>query len=63
MSIVAVMASCLKKRCHSHRKRLTISGGVMTWDLAAISALENKCAVDTETFLTEIAGHLDVILR
>ena len=40
----------------------TISSGVMTGDLASISTLKDKRTVDTETFLIEIAGHLDVTL-
>ncbi|WP_173368587.1 NADP-dependent isocitrate dehydrogenase [Ruminococcus flavefaciens] len=36
----------------------TISDGVMTGDLAAISALKNKKTVDTETFLEEINARL-----
>ena len=36
----------------------TISNGIMTGDLAAISSLENKQTVDTETFLDEIARRL-----
>lgn len=36
----------------------TISDGIMTGDLAAISSLENKQTVDTETFLDEIAKRL-----
>ena len=36
----------------------TISGGIMTGDLAAISVLPNKQSVDTETFLIEIAKQL-----
>ncbi len=36
----------------------TISDGVMTGDLAAISVLENKRAVDTESFLQEIDDRL-----
>ena len=37
----------------------TISNGIMTGDLAAISSLENKQTVDTETFLDEIAKRLE----
>ena len=37
----------------------TISDGIMTGDLAAISSLENKQTVDTETFLDEIAKRLE----
>ena len=36
----------------------TISDGIMTGDLAAISSLENKQTVDTETFLDEITRRL-----
>ena len=36
----------------------TISDGVMTGDLSAISALKNKKTVDTETFLEEINARL-----
>lgn len=36
----------------------TISDGIMTGDLAAISSLENKQTVDTETFIDEIAKRL-----
>ncbi|MEE1358147.1 MAG: NADP-dependent isocitrate dehydrogenase, partial [Clostridia bacterium] len=36
----------------------TISDGIMTGDLAAISSLENKQTVDTETFLDGIARRL-----
>ena len=36
----------------------TISDGIMTGDLAAISSLENKQTVDTATFLDEIARRL-----
>lgn len=36
----------------------TIENGVMTGDLARISSLQNKRAVDTETFLKEIAARL-----
>ena len=36
----------------------TISDGIMTGDLVAISSLENKQTVDTETFLDEIARRL-----
>ena len=32
----------------------TIEDGIMTGDLAALSTLENKTKVDTETFLSEI---------
>lgn len=40
----------------------TISDGVMTGDLAAISALENKQTADTETFLDEIGSRLESLL-
>lgn len=40
----------------------TIEDGVMTGDLAALSTLENKTTVDTETFLTEIAKRLDKMM-
>lgn len=40
----------------------TIEDGVMTGDLAALSTLENKRSVDTETFLSEIQTRLDSIL-
>ncbi len=36
----------------------TIEDGVMTGDLAALSSLENKKTVDTETFLIEVASRL-----
>ena len=36
----------------------TIEEGVMTGDLAALSTLENKQTVDTETFLHEIGNRL-----
>ena len=36
----------------------TISDGIMTGDLAAISSLKNKQTVDTETFLTETGKRL-----
>ena len=36
----------------------TIEDGVMTGDLAALSTLENKTKVDTETFLSEINTRL-----
>lgn len=41
----------------------TIEEGVMTGDLAALSSLENKTTVDTETFLTEIAKRLDDMIK
>ncbi len=37
----------------------TIESGVMTGDLAAISTLENKKTVDTETFLREVNARLE----
>ena len=40
----------------------TISDGIMTGDLAAISVLENKKAVDSETFLHAIQSRLDDLL-
>ncbi len=40
----------------------TIEDGVMTGDLAALSTLENKRSVDTETFLSEIQTRLDALL-
>lgn len=40
----------------------TISDGVMTGDLAAISTLENKQTTDTETFLDEIGSRLERLL-
>lgn len=40
----------------------TIEDGIMTGDLAALSSLENKTKVDTETFLTEIAKRLDKMI-
>lgn len=40
----------------------TIEEGVMTGDLAALSTLENKKAVDTETFLREIDVRLKEML-
>ena len=39
----------------------TIEEGVMTGDLAALSSLENKTVVDTETFLREINKRLTAI--
>ena len=41
----------------------TIEDGVMTGDLAALSTLENKRTVDTETFLKEIKIRLDELLK
>ena len=40
----------------------TIEDGIMTGDLAALSTLENKKTVDTETFLIEINNRLKQIL-
>ena len=40
----------------------TIEQGVMTGDLAALSTLENKQKVDTETFLKEIAVRLEKLM-
>lgn len=40
----------------------TIEEGVMTGDLAALSSIENKKTVDTETFLVEIAERLKEML-
>lgn len=40
----------------------TISDGVMTGDLAAISTLKNKQTADTETFLDEIGSRLERLL-
>ncbi len=40
----------------------TIEDGVMTGDLAALSTIENKKTVDTETFLNEIAARLKEML-
>ncbi len=40
----------------------TIEDGVMTGDLAALSTIENKRTVDTETFLNEIAVRLKEML-
>ena len=39
-----------------------IEDGVMTGDLAALSSIENKTKVDTETFLKEIAKRLEEML-
>lgn len=41
----------------------TISEGIMTGDLAAISSLSNKQTVDTETFLDEIGYRLKFLLN
>ena len=41
----------------------TIEEGVMTGDLAALSSLENKTVVDTETFLREINKRLTAIFE
>ena len=40
----------------------TIEDGIMTGDLYRLSTLPNKRSVDTETFLKEIALHLDAVL-
>lgn len=40
----------------------TIEDGIMTGDLYRLSTLPNKRSVDTETFLKEIALHLDALL-
>ncbi len=40
----------------------TIEDGVMTGDLAALSSLENKTKVDTETFLSEVNKRLVQLL-
>ena len=40
----------------------TIEDGVMTGDLAALSSIENKKTVDTETFLVEINNRLKEML-
>ena len=40
----------------------TIEEGVMTGDLAALSSIENKRTVDTETFLVEINKRLENLL-
>ena len=40
----------------------TIEDGIMTGDLAALSTLENKQVVDTETFLRSIQERLEAIL-
>lgn len=41
----------------------TIEDGVMTGDLYALSTLENKTSVDTETFLREINERLQKLLQ
>ena len=41
----------------------TIEDGIMTGDLAALSSLENKTKVDTETFLIEINKRLSVMMQ
>lgn len=41
---------------------MTIEQGVMTGDLAALSSLENKRTVDTETFLKEINERLKTLI-
>jgi isocitrate dehydrogenase len=40
----------------------TIEDGIMTGDLASLSTLPNKKAVDTETFLREINNKLALLL-
>ena len=40
----------------------TIEDGIMTGDLAALSTLENKTKVDTETFLVEINKRLSALI-
>ena len=40
-----------------------IDDGVMTGDLYALSTLENKTSVDTETFLREINERLQKLLQ
>ncbi|MCH5194211.1 MAG: NADP-dependent isocitrate dehydrogenase [Oscillospiraceae bacterium] len=41
----------------------TIEEGVMTGDLAALSTIENKQTVDTETFLVEINKRLEKLMK
>ena len=41
----------------------SIEDGVMTGDLYALSTLENKTSVDTETFLREINERLQKLLQ
>lgn len=41
---------------------MTIENGIMTGDLAALSSLENKKTVDTETFLIEVNNTLNSIM-
>ena len=41
----------------------TIEDGVMTGDLYALSTLENKTKVNTETFLREVGVRLSKIMR
>ena len=41
---------------------MTIENGIMTGDLAALSTLENKRTVDTETFLIEVNNTLESIM-
>ncbi len=41
---------------------MTIENGIMTGDLAALSTLENKQVVDTETFLVEVNNTLESIM-
>lgn len=42
---------------------MTIEDGVMTGDLAALSTLENKQTVDTETFLVEVDKRLKALIN
>lgn len=42
---------------------MTIEDGVMTGDLAALSTLENKQTVDTETFLVEVDKRLKSLIN
>ncbi|MGN0696194.1 MAG: NADP-dependent isocitrate dehydrogenase, partial [Oscillospiraceae bacterium] len=51
-------ADCLEKATIQ-----TIEEGVMTGDLAALSTLENKKTVDTETFLVEVNERLKAALN
>ena len=41
---------------------MTIESGIMTGDLAALSTIENKQVVDTETFLVEVNKTLEEIM-
>ncbi|MDY3928757.1 MAG: NADP-dependent isocitrate dehydrogenase [Clostridia bacterium] len=41
----------------------TIESGIMTGDLAALSTIENKRTVDTETFLVEVNNTLEKIMK